>query len=75
MNKTNISKKNCVNCHFLMKTVFPENGNPSPLELKKKDRNLILKDAFNWEKDNCSLDCSFLVWDEGFNKQKSFLKP
>ena len=66
-----ISRKNCINCHFLIKTIFAGKDIPHPMELKKKERNLILKNDFSWKKDYCSLGCDFSVWDEGFNLQKN----
>lgn len=69
-----ISRKNCVNCHFFVKTVYPDRSQPATLEIKQNERDLISKNDFNWKKDYCSLGCAHLVWDEGHNLSASLFE-
>ena len=56
----------CVNCHFFMELhAFPTG--PSPLEVKAEKRALSRGNDFSWINHIMSLECSHLVWSEGFN--------
>lgn len=74
MNKI-ISRKNCANCHFLLKTIYsPERNKRYNQEIKQTERDAILKNDFSWKKKYCSLGCSHTVWDEGYNLPDTLFK-
>lgn len=72
-----MNTKNCLNCHFFIKTIHSENCAHHTMAINQKMRDCIKKGDFSWRK-QCSLNCDFLVWSEGFtpniNLQETIIK-
>jgi hypothetical protein len=60
-----MSKKICVNCHFLCKQYRNERGAEHTFEITREQRERAKQGDLSWQRESESLGCYKGIWDEG----------